>query len=183
MQTALSQLVAPAALAVPNTSQKNFRKSSRTVTCQAVTRNKTLVIEGNLSSEQLGRRYALGAVVTGLSSVLMGPAFAALNNKKGSDDAYADMMAAMAAKKKEGAAPALTADSMYKDNGGACGPGYELKVVKVLGASCECVDESKCDSGRQDMTASERSLGIRKKPPGSEPEPSGPPVFFTREYE
>ena len=66
----------------------------------------------------------------------------------------------------EGGAPILSAESMYKEAGGACGEGYELVVKKVLGASCECVSES-CQNGpgegREVRTEAERSFGKEKQ--------------------
>ena len=53
-----------------------------------------------------------------------------------SQDAYAVMMAEMEAQRKEAGIKSLSAAEMYEEQGRACGDGYELKVVKVLGASC-----------------------------------------------
>ena len=65
------------------------------------------------------------------------------------------------------AAPTLSVESMYQEAGGACGPGYELVVRKVLGASCECVEES-CKDGaegaREVRTEAERSFGKQDEP-------------------
>ena len=67
----------------------------------------------------------------------------------------------------QAAAPKLSAESMYQNAGGACGPGYELVVRKVLGASCECVEES-CKDGaegaREVRTEAERSFGKQDEP-------------------
>ena len=63
--------------------------------------------------------------------------------KYAEDDTARYMREIEEARKAEGqaAAPKLSAESMYQNAGGACGPGYELVVRKVLGASCECVDD------------------------------------------
>ena len=51
----------------------------------------------------------------------------------------------------------------YREAGGACGPGYELQVQKVLGGSCVCTDESVCGEGaagqREAISPSERAFG------------------------
>ena len=72
----------------------------------------------------------------------------------------------------QAAAPKLSAESMYQDAGGACGPGYELVVRKVLGASCECVDDS-CKDGapegaREVRSDAERAFGKMEAPAESE---------------
>lgn len=66
------------------------------------------------------------------------------------------------------AAPALSAESMYQEAGGACGEGYELVVKKVLGASCVCVADSCAEGGEGARegarTEEERSFGKDKSP-------------------
>lgn len=83
-------------------------------------------------------------------------------NKSGNSDAYAEMMKQMELERARdaSAAPAMSAEGLFKAGGGACGEGYELKVVKVLGASCECVSESCAgDKSRKERTEMERSFG------------------------
>ena len=72
---------------------------------------------------------------------------------------------------------------MYQDAGGACGPGYELVVRKVLGASCECVDDS-CKDGapegaREVRTDAERSFGKEKTEDAAPAGDSGIKFVFT----
>lgn len=79
----------------------------------------------------------------------------------------------------QAAAPKLSAESMYQNAGGACGPGYELVVRKVLGASCECVDDS-CKDGapegaREVRSESERSFG---KGPDADVQSGGVTITF-----
>ena len=57
---------------------------------------------------------------------------------------------------------------MYEEQGGACGEGYELVTVKVLGASCVCVSDSckdgaKPEGAREVRTDAERSFGKQVK--------------------
>lgn len=71
----------------------------------------------------------------------------------------------------EGAAPVLSAESMYQEAGGACGEGYELVVKKVLGASCECVSESCMNGpgeGREVRTEAERAFGKQEEAPAGD---------------
>ena len=54
----------------------------------------------------------------------------------------------------------MSAESLFERGGGACGDGYELRVVKVLGASCVCVSDSCADDeARKERTEYERSFG------------------------
>ena len=60
-----------------------------------------------------------------------------------------------------------------KDQGGACGEGYELVTVKVLGASCQCVsdackDGAKPEGAREVRSDAERSFGKMEAPAESE---------------
>ena len=92
-----------------------------------------------------------------------GAAVAGLN-KMGKQDAYAAMMAEMEAQRKAEGIKSLSVDSMYEEQGGACGEGYELVTVKVLGASCVCVSDSckdgaKPEGARDVRTDAERSFG------------------------
>jgi hypothetical protein len=97
-----------------------------------------------------------------------GAAFAGLNKAGNSQDAYAAMMAEMEAQRKAEGIKSLSVESMYEEQGGACGEGYELVTVKVLGASCVCVADS-CKDGnkpegvREVRTDSERSFGKQEK--------------------
>ena len=89
-------------------------------------------------------------------------------NKSGNSDAYAEMMRQMEAERaRDGAgdaAPAMSAESLFKQGGGACGDGYELRVVKVLGASCVCVSDSCAnDASRQERSEYERSFGKQEE--------------------
>jgi len=86
-------------------------------------------------------------------------------NKSGNSDAYAEMMRQMEAERaRDAAAPAMSAESLFKQGGGACGDGYELRVVKVLGASCVCVSDSCAnDASRQERSEYERSFGKQEE--------------------
>jgi len=87
-------------------------------------------------------------------------------NKSGNSDAYAEMMRQMEAERARdaGDAPAMSAESLFKQGGGACGDGYELRVVKVLGASCVCVSDSCAnDASRQERSEYERSFGKQEE--------------------
>ena len=68
--------------------------------------------------------------------------------------------------KEAGRDGGLTAEDLYSQGGGACGNGYELKVEKVLGSSCVCVDQAVCGEGaegeRKDISLYERSFGGAK---------------------
>ena len=76
-------------------------------------------------------------------------------NKSGNSDAYAEMM-----RQTEAARETMSAESLFERGGGACGDGYELRVVKVLGASCVCVSDSCADDeARKERTEYERSFG------------------------
>lgn len=55
------------------------------------------------------------------------------------------------------------AESLFKESGGACGPGYEMRVKLVTGAECECVEPELC-TREGEMTAEERSYGKKPKP-------------------
>jgi hypothetical protein len=111
-------------------------------------------------TRKLGRAIVVGAATLSvtLSAVPTEAARAGLN-KAGNTDAYAEMMKQMEAdRKKEGGG--MSAEDLFKQGGGACGDGYELKVVKVLGASCVCVSDScKDDTSRQERSEYERSFG------------------------
>lgn len=88
---------------------------------------------------------------------------AALNraNKKGAD-IYAKKLESLNKNRSGG----MSVDSLYSAGGGACGNGYELKVEKVLGSSCICVDEAVCGEGtegeRKDIPLYERAYGKKK---------------------
>ena len=97
-----------------------------------------------------------------------GAAFAGLNKAGNSQDAYAAMMAEMEAQRKAEGIKSMSVESMYEEQGGACGEGYELVTVKVLGASCVCVsdickDGNKPEGAREVRTDSERSFGKQEK--------------------
>jgi hypothetical protein len=83
------------------------------------------------------------------------------NKASGAADKYKEMMKQM--DKQNAGGGGLSAESMYEESGGACGVGYKLKVEKVLGSSCICVDEAACGEGsegeRKDISATERSFG------------------------
>jgi len=96
-----------------------------------------------------------------------GAAFAGLNKMGNSNDVYASMMAEMEAQRKAEGIKSLSATEMYEEQGGACGEGYELVTVKVLGASCVCVADSckdgkKPEGAREVRTDAERSFGKEK---------------------
>ena len=103
-----------------------------------------------------------------------GAAVAGLNKKGNSQDAYAAMMAEMEAQRKAEGIKSLSVESMYEEQGGACGEGYELVTVKVLGASCVCVSDSckdgaKPEGARDVRTDAERSFGKAKTEEESAP--------------
>lgn len=111
-------------------------------------------------TRKLGRAIIVGAATLSVtvSAVPTEAALAGLN-RAGNSDAYAEMMKQMEAdRKKEGGG--MSAEDLFKQGGGACGDGYELQVVKVLGASCVCVSDScKGDTSRQERSEYERSFG------------------------
>ena len=97
-----------------------------------------------------------------------------------SQDAYAVMMAEMEAQRKEAGIKSLSAAEMYEEQGGACGDGYELKVVKVLGASCvcmadSCMDGKKAEGARTVLTEGERSFGKAPAEQGADGAPAKGP--------
>jgi len=106
-------------------------------------------------------RALFGAAAASLVLLCPMPAVAGLN-RSGNSNAYEEMMAQMQASQVT-----TSASSLYEDNGGACGPGYELTVVKVIGASCKCVQPELCEK-RDDLTQTERSFGKTKKAEGEE---------------
>lgn len=77
------------------------------------------------------------------------------------------------------APPAMSVESMYQEQGGACGEGYELRVQKVLGASCVCVAEGGCEGGREERTEAERSFGKAPEPAADEPPVGESGIRFT----
>ena len=135
-----------------------FARTSRVVPRAAVVPRASSSSSSSSSSSELTRAFAASALAFAVasSSLTLAPAALAGLNKSGNSDAYAEMMKQMEAER----APTMSAESLFKQGGGACGEGYELKVVKVLGASCECVaDSCKDDTSRQQRTEMERSLG------------------------
>jgi hypothetical protein len=93
-----------------------------------------------------------------------GVAFAGGLNKKGNNNAYEEMMRQMEEQNKNnGGNGGMSAESLFKESGGACGPGYEMKVKLVTGAECECVQPELC-TREGEMTAEERSYGKKPKP-------------------
>lgn len=82
-------------------------------------------------------------------------------NKKGNTDAYAEMMRELQANNGTNSAT-MSAESLFKEGGGACGAGYEMKVVLVTGAQCVCVEPELCNR-EGEMTAEERSYGKKPK--------------------
>jgi hypothetical protein len=135
-----------------------FTRTSRAVARTAVVPHASSSSSSSSSSSELTRAFAASALAFAVasSSLTLAPAALAGLNKSGNSDAYAEMMKQMEAER----APTMSAESLFKQGGGACGEGYELKVVKVLGASCECVaDSCKDDTSRQQRTEMERSFG------------------------
>ena len=117
------------------------------------------------------QNLALKATALALSAAVAfsapGAALAGLNKAGNSQDAYAVMMAEMEAQRKAEGVKSLSAAEMYEEQGGACGEGYELVTVKVLGASCVCVadsckDGNKPEGAREVRTDAERSFGKEK---------------------
>ena len=96
------------------------------------------------------------------SSRLQRVAHAGLN-KKGNNNAYEEMMKQMEAENAKAGGGSMSAESLFKESGGACGPGYEMRVKLVTGAECECVEPELC-TREGEMTAEERSYGKKPKP-------------------
>ena len=96
------------------------------------------------------------------SSSRLGVAHAGLN-KKGNNNAYEEMMKQMEAENAKAGGGSMSAESLFKESGGACGPGYEMRVKLVTGAECECVEPELC-TREGEMTAEERSYGKKPKP-------------------
>ena len=96
------------------------------------------------------------------SSSRLGVAHAGLN-KKGNNNAYEEMMKQMEAENAKAGGGSMSAESLFKESGGACGPGYEMRVKLVTGAECECVQPELC-TREGEMTAEERSYGKKPKP-------------------
>jgi hypothetical protein len=96
------------------------------------------------------------------SSSPLGVAHAGLN-KKGNNNAYEEMMKQMEAENAKAGGGSMSAESLFKESGGACGPGYEMRVKLVTGAECECVQPELC-TREGEMTAEERSYGKKPKP-------------------
>ena len=96
------------------------------------------------------------------SSKGLGVAHAGLN-KKGNNNAYEEMMKQMEAENAKAGVGSMSAESLFKESGGACGPGYEMRVKLVTGAECECVQPELC-TREGEMTAEERSYGKKPKP-------------------
>eukprot|EP00238_Polyblepharides_amylifera_P004549 CAMPEP_0196579276 /NCGR_PEP_ID=MMETSP1081-20130531/19829_1 /TAXON_ID=36882 /ORGANISM="Pyramimonas amylifera, Strain CCMP720" /LENGTH=162 /DNA_ID=CAMNT_0041898805 /DNA_START=58 /DNA_END=546 /DNA_ORIENTATION=+ len=136
----------------PNASPKSLKQGR--ITCAL---NNKVKIE---------RRTAI-ALALGIFSQAA-PAMAALN-RKGSNDAYEEMMRSMKEANRD-----TSADKAYNQAGGACGPGYELKVVKVTGATCECVDPVLCKRAAP-PSLEERSFGK----PSSNVDASDGPITIT----
>ena len=77
----------------------------------------------------------------------------------------------------------LSVESMYEEQGGACGEGYELVVKKVLGASCECVspvcaDGNKVEGAREVRSDEERAFGKQEAAEDAPPSNSGIKIVF-----
>ena len=96
------------------------------------------------------------------SSSRLGVAHAGLN-KKGNNNAYEEMMKQMEAENAKAGGGSMSAESLFKESGGACGPGYEMRVKLVTGAECECVEPELC-TREGEVTAEERSYGKKPKP-------------------
>ena len=141
------------------------RAARSSIVCCAVTNRQNVVgkeqRDGLVVTE---RRRLLSALAVSIGTALVlrpsDQALAGLNRSSDAASKYKDMMKKM---QKENGGASLSAESMYNESGGACGIGYELKVEKVLGSSCVCVDESKCGEGaegeRKDISQYERSFG------------------------
>lgn len=135
---------------------------------------------GRVSSSPAALRLcAAGAVAVALAAAP--PSFAALNARGGNSAAYAEMM------KKMQEQNSMSVEKLYEKNGGACGDGYELRVEKVIGAKCYCVDPNGCGTGRSEMTEEQRAFGTfnsekreergieeAKPPPSAEDAANGP---------
>ncbi|QDZ25679.1 hypothetical protein HOP50_18g82200 [Chloropicon primus] len=115
----------------------------------------------NQAEDPTGRRRgllsSLALSVAAIKFASMPGAAHAFGATKGKDaNPYAEML------KKQGRGT-MTAEKLYESGGGACGNGYELKVEKVLGSSCVCVDQAVCGEGtegeRKDISLYERSFG------------------------
>jgi|MDSW01.1.fsa_nt_gb hypothetical protein len=78
-----------------------------------------------------------------------------------------------ASRRKAEGVKSMSVESMYEEQGGACGEGYELVTVKVLGASCQCVsdackDGAKPEGAREVRSDAERAFGKMEAPAESE---------------
>ena len=129
-------------------------------------------------------RHPARVVLNATAAESASAAVAGLNKMGNSQDAYAAMMAEMEAQRKAEGIKSLSVDSMYEEQGGACGEGYELVTVKVLGASCVCVSDSckdgaKPEGAREVRTDAERSFGKEKTEDAAPAGDSGIKFVFT----
>ncbi len=127
----------------------------------AMKRNEGDKDEGD-SFDDAARRLTVASVLS-VALVLASPSEADAGlNKKGNNNAYEEMMRQMEEENKGNGGGGMSAESLFKESGGACGPGYEMKVKLVTGAECECVQPELC-TREGEMTAEERSFGKKPK--------------------
>jgi hypothetical protein len=133
---------------------------------KGTTKATTAMLSASLSLAMLFSSQNPAALLLSDDSVESSPgvAFAGGLNKKGNNNAYEEMMRQMEEQNKNnGGNGGMSAESLFKESGGACGPGYEIKVKLVTGAECECVQPELC-TREGEMTAEERSYGKKPKP-------------------
>ena len=117
----------------------------------AMKRNEGDKDEGD-SFDDAARRLTVASVLS-VALVLASPSEADAGlNKKGNNNAYEEMMRQMEEENKGNGGGGMSAESLFKESGGACGPGYEMKVKLVTGAECECVQPELC-TREGEMTA------------------------------
>lgn len=128
----------------------------------AMKRNEGDKDEGDSFDDDAARRLTVASVLS-VALVLASPSEADAGlNKKGNNNAYEEMMRQMEEENKGNGGGGMSAESLFKESGGACGPGYEMKVKLVTGAECECVQPELC-TREGEMTAEERSFGKKPK--------------------
>ena len=145
---------------VTRSSRARWRARATTVTATARRARESMGRGRDDRDEETSRSNAFGRAMAAMACAMtmtMTPtcAHAFGLNKSGNSDAYAEMM-----RQTEAARETMSAESLFERGGGACGDGYELRVVKVLGASCVCVSDSCADDeARKERTEYERSFG------------------------
>ena len=148
---------------VTRSSRARWRARATTVTATARRARESMGRGRDDRDEETSRANAFGRAMAAMACAMtmtMTPtcAHAFGLNKSGNSDAYAEMM-----RQTEAAPRDDERGEFVRARGGACGDGYELRVVKVLGASCVCVSDSCADDEgeRNGPSTSGRSKGRR----------------------